>query len=446
MTGSAPSAPDYTPIANATREQAQWQRKVAEDQLQWAKEQYADNKPYADRVKAGMLDTLDFNTETAKKDRARYEDIYQPVEDKQVENALTWDSADRKSQRAGMAGQRVASAFDAADAEATRSLESFGVDPSAVRFGALNRGSKLARAASIAGAQNKSDIDTDMQAVALRGDVINTGKGYPASISGQFGTAGSAGTAGVNAGNSTTAGAAGSLGNGLGWGNASSSSLANWGNVLDSQYKAQLGQYNAESQSNSGTMQAIGSMVGMGAMMMSDERTKENITPVGKTHDGQPIIRFNFKGDDKTQLGLSAQETLKHHPDAVAMGDDGLLRVDYKRAVPRAHGGLTRFEDGGAVPMTSGGNFVDPSMSPSGGEAIDDVPASLPGGGQARLNANEFVFPDFATQYYGTKHFQNMIKKAAVETGREPKEAQPKTSPPQDRRIAGTDQAVPMAA
>jgi len=375
MVGSAPAAPNYQPLADASREQAKWQREMAAEQLQWAKDQYADNKPYSDRVKAGMLDTLDFNTETAKKDRARYEDLYQPVEDKQIQTALEWDTPERKSRQAGIVGQRVASAYDAADAEATRSLESFGVDPSAVRFGALNRASKLARAGALAGAQNKSDTDIDTQAVALRGDVINTGKGYPASVGQQFGTAGAAGTAGVNAGNSTTGTASGSLGNPLGWSNASTSSLGTWGNVLNAGYQAQLGQYNA----NQNSSQGWGALAGTG-------------------------------------LGL-----------ATAFLEDG--------------GDVNE-----AVSMTSGGNYVGPEMSPSGGEAVDDVPAELPGGGKAMLNVDEWVMPDYATKFYGTKYLQGLADKAAVALGMDPKEAKPKTTPPMDRRIAGTDQAVPMGA
>jgi len=375
MGGSAPAAPNYQPLADASKQQAEYMRQIAQEQMQWAKDQYADNKPYADRVKAGMLDMLDFNTDTAKRDRARYEDLYQPVEDKQIETAMEWDSPERKSRQAGMAGARVGAAYDAADAEATRQLESFGIDPSAVRYGALNRGSKLARAAAQSGAMTKSDSDIDTQAVALRGDVINTGKGYPASIGGQFGTAAGAGTAGVNAGNSTTQTAAGSLGNPLGWSNGSTGALANWGNVLNAGYQAQLGQFNANQNSSQGWGQLLGTGVGLATAFLED-------------------------GGDINE----------------------------------------------AVDLTSGGNYINPEASPSMGTAVDDVPAELPNGGKAMLNVDEFIMPDYATRFYGTKYFQGLIDKAAVELGMPPKEAKPKASKPIDKRISGSDTAVPMYA
>lgn len=63
----------------------------------------------------------------------------------------------------------------------------------------------------------------------------------------------------------------------------------------------------------------------------SDERLKENVHVIGHTNDGQPIIRFNYKGDKSTQIGLSAQETEKHHPEAVGLAS-GFKTVDYDAA------------------------------------------------------------------------------------------------------------------
>ncbi len=68
---------------------------------------------------------------------------------------------------------------------------------------------------------------------------------------------------------------------------------------------------------------------------LSDERAKEDIEPIGKTFDGQNIIRFRYKGDPRKQIGLSAQEVEKVHPEAV--GESGGLKiVDYDRATADA--------------------------------------------------------------------------------------------------------------
>lgn len=67
-------------------------------------------------------------------------------------------------------------------------------------------------------------------------------------------------------------------------------------------------------------------------MMASDKNLKENLTPVGKLDNGLTVYCFNFKGSNISQIGLVAQEVQKLHPEAVAKGDDGFLKVNYKLA------------------------------------------------------------------------------------------------------------------
>lgn len=70
--------------------------------------------------------------------------------------------------------------------------------------------------------------------------------------------------------------------------------------------------------------------------MMSDERAKEDIRPVGMLNDGQTVYAYRYKGDPTPQIGLLAQEVAAHEPDAVAQGPHGLLMVDYDRATRHA--------------------------------------------------------------------------------------------------------------
>ena len=72
-----------------------------------------------------------------------------------------------------------------------------------------------------------------------------------------------------------------------------------------------------------------------GGGFFSDERLKENIQRVGETDDGQPIYRYNYKGDKNTQIGLLAQDVEKHHPEAVGLAG-GYKTVNYKKATEDA--------------------------------------------------------------------------------------------------------------
>lgn len=95
--------------------------------------------------------------------------------------------------------------------------------------------------------------------------------------------------------------------------------------------------------------------LGQTGLLGSDERFKENMEPVGKTFDGQNIYKYNYKGDDTTRMGLSAQEVEKHNPSAVHKDDKGMRYLNYddatKHAADKGHfarGGLAD-SMGGAV-------------------------------------------------------------------------------------------------
>lgn len=84
----------------------------------------------------------------------------------------------------------------------------------------------------------------------------------------------------------------------------------------------------------SNIMGGISSGLGILSFAMSDIRAKENITPIGKTFDGQTIHRYRMKGQPKMQIGLLAQEVAARKPSAVRKmpGGMGMLGVNYEAA------------------------------------------------------------------------------------------------------------------
>jgi len=79
------------------------------------------------------------------------------------------------------------------------------------------------------------------------------------------------------------------------------------------------------------------SIAGLGlqaASLFSDERLKEDIAPIGKTHDGQNIYSYRYKGDPRRTVGLLAQEVAETHPEAVHVDPaSGFLKVNYSQAL-----------------------------------------------------------------------------------------------------------------
>jgi hypothetical protein len=161
------------------------------------------------------------------------------------------------------------------------------------------------------------------------------------------------------------------------------------GDTSTGQSSATAGTGTSSGSSTTSTNPGLLTLGGLAGGLLSDERTKENIEPIGKTFDGQTIHKFNYVGNPTTHIGLIAQEVQKHHPDAVhSIG--GIKMVNYddatKGAADRGHfatgGAVQGFDTGGAasglvpvsyngqtyyVPQSSLGNSSGSSgLSPSG--------------------------------------------------------------------------------
>ncbi len=64
-------------------------------------------------------------------------------------------------------------------------------------------------------------------------------------------------------------------------------------------------------------------------MMNSDSRLKTNIACIGRAPSGLSIYSFRYIWGGPVRIGGIAQEIARARPDAVSVGADGYLRVDY---------------------------------------------------------------------------------------------------------------------
>jgi len=326
---SPPPPPDYTPVANASREAAEISAQVAREQMAWAKEQYASDKAITERVVNKFLEAQDVNAATAAADRARYEKVYQGLEDQLAKEAESYASPERQALEEGRAQAAVAQQFEQARDSSMRQLESFGVDPTSTRAAALDIGLRAQQGAAQAAAGNQARLATEATGRALRSEAINVGRGYPGQIAAQYGTAIQGGAGAVNAALGQTASGAQTMGTGAQYMGLQNQALGAWSGALTQGYNAQLGAYNAANQDS-----------GWG-----------------------------------TALGLVGSAAVKF------------------------------LADGG---MTTGGDVPD-DASPTGGGAIDDVPA--------RLTAGEFVVPKDVASWKGEEYFQKLIDQSRKAKG-----------------------------
>src|SRR6478609_3787974 len=132
----APPPPDYSAIAGASKEAAEISAAVAREQLQWAKDQYASDREVTDQVIQDSMRRSQEQDALARKDRARYDELFAPLEADMAKDAQTYNTEGRREQAAGKAQADVSQQFEAARNNAEQELQSFGVDPTQIRAGA----------------------------------------------------------------------------------------------------------------------------------------------------------------------------------------------------------------------------------------------------------------------------------------------------------------------
>lgn len=279
--GAKVAAPDYTPVAAANREAAEISAQVSREQLAWAREQYAQDREITQQFLDVMLPNMRTESEAAARERDRYQTIFQPLEDALAREAQEYATPERQELEAGKAQADVAQAFDAQRRSALATLESYGVDPSMARAGALDRSARISQAAASAGAANAARTQVENVGRALRGEAINIGRGYPGAVAQAYQTAQQSGGGAVQANLQTTASGANTMGTGMQWTGLQSGFLQNWGQNLDSQGRAWAAGQQARSQAVAGIGSAIGGLAGL-AMAPA--------TPFGRTNLGQLFV------------------------------------------------------------------------------------------------------------------------------------------------------------
>lgn len=208
----APPAPDYSPIAAADAAAATQQYQLGQQQLDWGKQQFNAVWPYAQQYLQRENDANAENNQIAMNREGFYQSTYRPIEAEFAADAQNYDTAARREQDAGTAMADVSNAFEGQRRTLLSNLESYGIDPSQTRYGALDLGSRISQAAATAAAGTQARRNTEATGLSLLGEAINTGKGYPAAVAGAYSTATEAGRSGLNAANQTVSTGAGTMG------------------------------------------------------------------------------------------------------------------------------------------------------------------------------------------------------------------------------------------
>lgn len=269
---SAPKAPDYGPLIAASKEASDKAFSLGEDQLAWAKQQYASNKDLTDQTTSAFLKSMDFNNENAKADRALYDSTVPGQYKSLVDDANSYNSPERRAQEQGRAEADVGQQFDAQRASAEAQLESYGINPSATRYGALDIGVRTQEAAAKAAASDAAARNVEQTGRDLRTQAISTGMGIAGQAGAEQTAAGNDANAAVANTLATTASGASTMGTTPQYDQIAANDLNAAGGFMNDQYKAQTDAYNAQQSQSSGVGSLLGEAVGIGAKAFGLEK------------------------------------------------------------------------------------------------------------------------------------------------------------------------------
>jgi hypothetical protein len=358
MGGKSPDPPDLQPVAAGSVETARIAQETAREQLAFAREQSASNQEILKKV-IGSQDAIQAETlENARKDRKRFEELYQPLEENLLNEFQGYDSEERRDLERGRATADVNTQFDAARRNALQRLEGYGVDPSQTRNQALDLETRVAQAQATAGAASNADRNTEATGRALRAEALNIGRGYPSNVAGSYGQSLQAGNSQVTNANQTAATGASLYGSANGALNASTSAFGSAGSILNGQYQNQVTSANNSSQS---IASGIGAAAGIAALFLRDGGPvpKRSAIPMYESEPGE-IDYGEGDGsgvDDRVPIMASTDEYIVPADVVRAKGveffdklveryhqpaEEQREQAPPQRPVPRADGGVVR--------------------------------------------------------------------------------------------------------
>lgn len=244
------------------------QERVAMAELDFAKQQDADNKvrfakadALTEQVTNKQLEAMDLNTALAKDYDDYSKGTFQPLEQRIVQDAESYDSPEEQERAAGAASASVKQNITQATEANARAQARMGVNPNSGRALVTQNEIAITGALGESGAENAARQNVKTLGAAKRMDAASLGRNLPSQQATSAGLGLTAGTAAVNA-TATTNGSALSGANTVG--GLYSSAGSQFASVSNSYTKVA----DAATASGAASAQAWGQLAGMGMGMV----------------------------------------------------------------------------------------------------------------------------------------------------------------------------------
>ena len=306
MGGKSQPAPDYTPM-----------QQIGREQLDFAKQQYAEMAPLARQVAAQQMAAQQQQMGQAQDYYDYQQQTFRPLEQGLVRDAERFNTEDYREGMAREAAAAAGRAFGTTQAASQRAQASMGVNPASGRAISMANQTNLGLAAQRANAMTGARTQAEQLGFARRLDVTGLGRNLAGASTAAYQGANAAGSAGINT----------SMAPGSQYGQGMQQAGQTYGNILSNQ----TSQFNTGLNAQGEVTGALTGAITTGAFRASDRRLKENIEVVGRDeYTMLPLYEFEYKGGSgKRYLGVMSDDVKTRFPEMVVTMPDGYEAVNY---------------------------------------------------------------------------------------------------------------------
>ncbi|WP_417724557.1 tail fiber domain-containing protein [Salipiger sp.] len=280
---------------------------------------------------AWMQGQAEVTNEWADEDRARYQEVFQPLQDDFIAEAQAYNSPERRAAFESAAVADVEQQTDIARAVQERDMMAKGIDPRSGRYDASRRRVEMDAALGKAGAATTARRFNEQTGRALRADALNMGSGFAVNPATSIGLSNSGMASGAS---------------------AAQRGNEQMGSLLNMDYQNRMSAWQTQQQQGAGLWGAVGTVGGAiaGALpwtaMLSSKEAKTNKRKAPGILDSLkdvPVEAWDYKqgrGDGGTHIGAYAEDVHKSLgvgdgktipvPDAVGIAWKGIKELNAK--------------------------------------------------------------------------------------------------------------------
>jgi len=190
------AAPDYGPLAQASKEAAAIMAGVANDQLAFGKLQYEESKPFLQDIARAQTAAMEQQYQHGKDYYDYQVNTFRPLEQGLVADAENFNTDAYRNELAAKAAADAGLAFNRTRQSNERAMASMGVNPNSGKYQALGAQSALGLAANRSAAMTGTRQQARDIGWAKRMDAAGLGRNLAGASTAAYGAATNAGNAG----------------------------------------------------------------------------------------------------------------------------------------------------------------------------------------------------------------------------------------------------------